>query len=125
MSKPGFCSGHGGWHIRSKSVRSPAPCRCVAEEGVKMFQLPKAPGRKATSALTVLAAIGASGMAADVASAAVTEVAPTQAARGKNSSYIGSGFPDNWYNWLTEADVTYHAEGPGYALWPIDFTAGA
>ena len=92
-----------------------------------MFQissLPTRPSRATASALTVLAAIGASGMVAEVSSAA--ELTPTQAARGTRSSYMGASTPDNWKNWLTETDVTYHlpTNGPGFATWALNFGAG-
>jgi len=89
-----------------------------------MFQIDIAPKRKTASALTVLAAIGASGMVAEVASADVTELAPVEAARGKNSTFIGTGFPENWVNWLADTGITYHAEGPAFARWNIDFGLG-
>jgi hypothetical protein len=89
-----------------------------------MFQIQTSATRKGASALTVLAAMGASGMVAQVAPAAVTDVAPSAGARGKNSSYIGSGFPENWVNWLSDEAITYQAEGPAFATWAIDFGAG-
>lgn len=92
-----------------------------------MFQISTAPtGRKAASALTVLAAIGASGMVAEVSSAAVVELEPSKAAYGLKSSYMGAGNPDNWKDWNI-SQVTYHlpSNGPGFATWGIDFNAGA
>ena len=92
-----------------------------------MFQISTSPaGRKATSALTVLAAIGASGMVAEVSSAAVVELDPSKAAYGLKSSYMGTGHSYNWLNWNV-SQVTYHlpSNGPGFATWPIDFNAGA
>jgi hypothetical protein len=92
-----------------------------------MFQISTAPsGRKAASALTVLAAIGASGMVAEVSSAAVVELEPMKAARGLKSSYMGTSNPENWLNWQV-SEVTYHVppNGPGFATWDIDFNAGA
>ena len=92
-----------------------------------MFQISTSPvGKQAASALTVLAAIGASGMVADVASAAVIEMEPTIAAYGLRSSYMGAGNPENWLDWQI-AGVTYHKPnyGPGFATWNIDFGAGA
>ena len=88
-----------------------------------MFQIASAPARKTASALTVLAAMGASGMVAEVSSAA--ELEPTQGARGLNASYLGPGFPTNWVNWLADQGVTN--VGPNqraYATWDIDFGAG-
>ena len=92
-----------------------------------MFQISMSSSRKAASALTVLAAMGASGMVADVASAAPVTLDPTQGARGKNHGFIGSGNPDNWVDWLPENTVTYHGNigGPAFATWGIDFGAGA
>ena len=96
-----------------------------------MFQICTAPTRKAASALTVLAAIGASGMVAEVASAVVVERSPTEAARGTKSSYMGTAYPDNWVNWLADPGVTYHAKtdvggdnGPGFTRWALNFAAG-
>jgi hypothetical protein len=87
-----------------------------------MFQIQSTSPRKAASALTVLAAIGASGMVAQVAAAA--ELEPSQGARGRNTQFIGTGFPENWQDWLALENVTNMAEGPGYATWPINFGAG-
>lgn len=93
-----------------------------------MFQISASPkGRSAASALTVLAAIGASGMSAEVCSAAVVELEPTQGARGTNASYMGTSTPANWRNWLTETGVTYHggSNGPSFVTWGgVDFGAG-
>jgi hypothetical protein len=93
---------------------------------MQMFQISSSPTRRNTaSALTVLAAIGASGMVAEVASAAVVELEPTQGARGLNASYLGPGFPTNWVDWLADQDVTN--VGPNqraYATWNIDFGGG-
>src|SRR4051794_21325660 len=91
-----------------------------------MFQISTLPaGRKAASALTVLAAIGASGMVAEVCSAAVVDLDPSKAAYGLKSSYMGAGHSYNWLNWNVN-QVTYHfpSNGPGFATWPIDFNAG-
>jgi len=89
-----------------------------------MFQICASPTRKAASALTVLTAMGASGMVAEMSAAA--ELEPNQGARGMNSSYMGTSTPQNWKDWLTEAGVTYHggSAGPGFTTWPIDFGAG-
>lgn len=89
-----------------------------------MFQISIAPSRKTASALSVLAAMGASGMVAEVSSAA--DLNPTQAAFGTRSSYMGVDNSENWKNWLTENALTYHAgtNGPGFTAWPIDFSAG-
>lgn len=84
-----------------------------------MFTIGTSSARSTVSALTVLAAIGASGM---VAEGAITELDPTAGARGKNSSYMTT--PGNWINWLTESAVTYHNAGPGFTTWAIDFGAG-
>ena len=84
-----------------------------------MFTIGTSSVRSTASALTVLAAIGASGM---VAEGAVIELDPSVAARGKNSSYMTN--PGNWVNWLTESIVTYHAAGPAFTTWAIDFGAG-
>jgi hypothetical protein len=91
-----------------------------------MFQINQSvASRKSASALAVLAAIGASGMVAQVAAAAEIELEPTQAARGTNASYLGTGFPDNWKNWLAETGGTGIGDGQrGYATWSIDFGAG-
>jgi hypothetical protein len=90
-----------------------------------MFQISlRSPSRKTASALTVLAAMGASGLVPEQAQA-VIELEPTQAARGTNASYLGTGFPANWKNWNTETGNT--GIGPnqrGYATWAVDFGAG-
>jgi hypothetical protein len=96
-----------------------------------MFQISIAPPRKAASALTVLAAMGASGMVSEFASAAI-DLEPTDGARGLNASYIGTGNPTNWVNWLAESGVTNVGNnGTGtngaqraYATWNINFGAG-
>ena len=57
-----------------------------------------------------------------VAEGAVIELGPQRGcARGKNSSYMTN--PGNWVNWLTESIVTYHAAGPAFTTWAIDFGA--
>lgn len=63
-----------------------------------MFQIHTSPARGAASALTVLAAIGASGMASE-ATAAPVNVETSMAARAKNSSY--AYLASNWENWLS------------------------
>lgn len=94
-----------------------------------MFQICSSPTRKAASALTVLAAMGASGMVAEMSAtpASAAEIEPSLGARGLSSSYMGSSTPANWHDWLAETGVTYHggSAGPAFATWPIDFAAGA
>jgi hypothetical protein len=88
-----------------------------------MFQISSVPARKTASALTVLAAMGASGMVAEVSAA--TELEPTQGARGLNASYLGPGFPTNWVDWLADRGVTNVSPNQrAYATWNIDFGAG-
>src|SRR5688500_6933800 len=96
----------------SKDARASfRPNRIGRQRGVgKMFQVCTSPTRKTASALTVLAAIGASGMVAEVASADIIELSPTEAARGTKSSYMGNSHPENWVNWLADLGVTYHAK---------------
>ena len=97
-----------------------------------MFQISLSPTRKTASALTVLAAMGATGMVPQNASATL-ELEPTEGAWGTNAAYLGTGFPGNWKNWLTQTGVTNignngpQAEGGqrAYATWNINFGAGA
>ena len=64
-----------------------------------MFQISVSPkGRSAASSLTVLAAMGASGMVAKEASAAIITHEPNHAIYAQNSSYVSL----NWNNWLDD-----------------------
>jgi len=92
-----------------------------------MFQVPISPNRRSTaSALTVLAAIGASGMT-EQATAAVATHELSMAARAPNSSYAYL----QWQNWLTATNWSPMGDPPdapiarGFLAWNIDFNAGA
>jgi len=102
-----------------------------------MFHISTSPtGRTATSALTILAAIGASGMVAEVASAAVVEYELLDAVRTPNSTY--AYLEGNWHDWSGETnwngigwadgvvDPPSGSDGPQRAFlnWDIDFDAG-
>jgi len=67
--------------------------------------------------------MGASGMAASEAKAAVVELEPTQAARLTNSSY--GYLAADWKDWMAEQGGTgLGTFQRGYAAWAIDFNAG-
>jgi hypothetical protein len=92
-----------------------------------MFQISSSPTRRSTaSALTVLAAIGASGMVAEAEAAVTYE--PSMAARTPNSSY--AYLAGNWFDWLAEDN--WHAIGGGgsygpalaWVTWNVDFGSG-
>jgi hypothetical protein len=83
-----------------------------------MFQISATPAPKAVvSALTVLAAMGASGMV----SAAPIELDPSMGTFCVNN--WGMNTAANMKDWLTANTITYHSQGPAFAKWNIDFAS--